>query len=125
MKVLIVEDDLEQANAYVKALEAHFDSCEVALTIEDATEKVTQRQFDLVVLDLFLPDGTSVALAHQIRLRNATTAILSVSVADPTEQVDFYPYVMSSDHFLRKPVPMGEFTARACYLASQRRRAPE
>ena len=57
MNILLVEDDLQLGKALCRGLElAGFNPCWVRL-LADAKLQLTSRNFDLMLLDLGLPDG--------------------------------------------------------------------
>ncbi|ARE41976.1 hypothetical protein RGUI_3835 [Rhodovulum sp. P5] len=119
---MIVEDDLRQAGAYVGALKDSLDGCEVAVTLADARARIMRKRFDLVVLDLFLPDGDTVALSHDIKLRHPQTPIISITATDVFAWGNRYPTMMRTDFLLRKPVAMGELARLASLLCGDRPR---
>lgn len=115
MRVLIVEDDLDQAleiKGFLRKINAQ---CEVAQSIKDGMANILRMSFDLIVLDLMLPDGNTASLSHIIRLRHPDTPILFITgykVMPKGEYVD----VLSSDFLLRKPLKEREFIAIAEHL---------
>jgi DNA-binding response OmpR family regulator len=115
MHTLIVEDDLALAEAFETALEPQVASVDTARSIEDAIDLVMRRNYDLVVLDFFLPDGNTAGVSDLVRLRNPKAAIISVTGSRIFASGQHNKWV-SSDYFLRKPVDMQEFADIASYL---------
>lgn len=115
MRVLIVEDDPQQAEEYRLALAAKAEYCEISRTISDAMSVILRRSFDLVVLDILLPDGNTLSLADYLRMRHPDTAILSITGSNIFPCGD-HVGKMSTDYLLRKPLQQHEFAEIACYL---------
>ena len=56
MRVLQIEDDVSTAQAVAKTLEAKGFQCDTASLGEDAIGLATQNRYDLILLDIMLPD---------------------------------------------------------------------
>ncbi len=115
MRTLIVEDDCTLADQFETVLGNASQSLDTARTVKDAMELVMRRHYDLVVLDFFLPDGTSAGLSDLVRFRNPKAAIISItgSTVFPCGQ---HGEMVSCDYFLRKPVPPEELAVIAGHL---------
>ena len=67
VKVLLVEDEAFIAMAIIdKLIEAGAETVEHALSLQEAGETLKQLSFDVAILDLRLPDGSSDDLAVQL-----------------------------------------------------------
>lgn len=74
--LLIVEDDVELAEGIKMAFEDegfHFTICQ---TIQDARARISEKQFDLMILDINLPDGSGLTLCKEIRSFNKVPIML-------------------------------------------------
>lgn len=69
--LLVVEDDLETAEVLVTALESRNYDVDCATTGQAALEHLQLRDYDLVTLDLNLPDINGIAIVEQIRQQEA------------------------------------------------------
>ena len=67
MKVLIVEDDVSVTEVIANGIEDLNHGVETALTGEDTLKKVKKKRFDLVLLDLYLPDCRGYELIPQLK----------------------------------------------------------
>jgi len=67
MNVLVVEDDVSVAQVIAESIEGYEHSVETAFTGRDALEKVRQKNFELVLLDIYLPDCMGYELIPQIK----------------------------------------------------------
>ena len=115
MDILIVEDDFYHARRYATALENIGAQCEVSGTLQDAMAMVLRTRYDLIIMDLFLPDGNTISLSDYVRMRYPDTAQLSVtgsSVFACGEHAD----TMNIDYLLRKPVKIDELVEISRHL---------
>ena len=111
MNILLVEDDLQLGKALCRGLElAGFNPCWVRL-LADAKQQLASRNFDLMLLDLGLPDGDG----HQelIAWRNAGESI-PIIILTSRNQMDNLVSSLDSgaDDFLTKPFAMPELISR-------------
>ncbi len=67
MNVLVVEDDDSSAEPIAGIIKAWDHKVEVSGTGKDALEKARKKHFDLVLLDIFLPDCKGHDLIPQLR----------------------------------------------------------
>ena len=67
MNVLVVEDDDSNAEPIAGIIKAWDHKVEVSGTGKDALEKARRKHFDLVLLDIFLPDCKGHDLIPQLR----------------------------------------------------------
>ena len=79
--VLIIEDDVDQAALCARVLSAREFQPIVAGTIAEGLAQALARRFDLIVLDLKLPDGDGFQLCRRLReeRRTRTTPIVMVT----------------------------------------------
>jgi DNA-binding response OmpR family regulator len=76
MKILLVEDDGETAEAVSGGLELEGHDVTVAGDTESALRGMARETFDTVVLDLSLPRGSGYDVLEQIRSTHASTRVL-------------------------------------------------
>lgn len=111
MNILLVEDDLQLGKALCRGLElAGFNPCWVRL-LADAKLQLASRNFDLMLLDLGLPDGDG----HEelITWRNMGETI-PIIILTARNQMDNLVSSLDSgaDDFLTKPFAMPELISR-------------
>lgn len=77
-KILIVEDDPFLLDIYKTKLEASGFGVDVATTGEDCLDKIKEKKYDLMVLDIVLPriDGWEILAKINEQKRNGTNANL-------------------------------------------------
>ena len=118
MRVLIVEDSLPLAQALTRGLAAEGYACDHAADGERALAFLGSFDYDLVVLDLMLPEIDGLAVLRNLRARNDAVRVLVLSsrdqVADRVTALD-----AGADDYLVKPFAFDELLAR---LRALRRR---
>ena len=111
MRVLVVEDDLALAEALTSLLAAAGYAVDTLHDGASAEVLVAVEHFDLVILDLNLPqmDGLSVLRAMRARSNPAAVLILTAKGAheDRVRGLD-----LGADDYMTKPFDIGEFEAR-------------
>lgn len=111
MKILFVEDEpvlLEEMETYFSSLDF---ICEQAATFCIAEQKLRDYIYDIVVLDITLPDGTGINLIEDIRKCNIETGIVILSARD-TLQDKLNALNRGADDYLTKPFYLEELSAR-------------
>jgi DNA-binding response OmpR family regulator len=110
-KVLVIEDD----KSIVDLLEIHLKdlSCDVTTTLDGAEglRKATSETFDLIVLDIMLPNVNGLDICKEVRKRDIYTPVLMLT--SKSEEVDkVIGLEIGADDYLPKPFSIREFIAR-------------
>lgn len=110
-KVLLVEDDAELAGLVVRLLGVQaMDVCHVA-TAQAARQALAQQRFDVLVLDIMLPDGNGLDLCRELRSSQPALPVLMLSArGDTIDRV--LGLEIGADDYLAKPFDAAELTAR-------------
>ncbi len=119
MNILIVEDEITLAGEIKRFLEKEGFTCEEAHTGRVASDKIFSNEYDLILLDLGLPDYEGIQLLKEsINNKNsASIIILSArsSLEDRIKGLD-----IGADDYLPKPFSLVELKSRI--LAVTRRK---
>lgn len=111
MKVLIIEDDLLLQQGLYKGLISEGYICEVAHSVATAKSHLTSSNFDLMIVDLGLPDGLGFDIIRFCKINKIEPAILILTardtVNDRVEGLD-----CGADDYLIKPFALEELLAR-------------
>jgi len=111
MRVLLVEDEDRIASFVVKGLQAEGHTVDRAASVESALSLVSQRSFDMVLLDLLLPDGHGSDVLRALRASDREVPVIVLSalgeVDDKVALLD-----LGADDYLTKPFAMRELSAR-------------
>lgn len=111
MNILLVEDDLQLGKALCRALElAGFNLCWVRL-LTDAENKLSPGGFDLMLLDLTLPDGDGLQKLIAWRAAGQNIPIIILTARDRIESL-VNSLDSGADDFLAKPFALPELISR-------------
>lgn len=111
MRLLVVEDEPDLAHAVLDHLRSQAHAVDHATTLEEAEAAVRATRYDLVLLDLRLPDGDGLSLVRGLRDRSSATAVLIVTARDRImERIEGLK--AGADDYLVKPYDLDELTAR-------------
>jgi two-component system cell cycle response regulator CtrA len=111
MRVLLVEDDLTVARGVALALKAHGAIVDQADTGEEAIDLARHYDYDILVLDLMLPDVEGSEVVRRLRAARVETPILVMSgVNRPQARVKCLG--LGADDFITKPFDTQEMSAR-------------
>jgi DNA-binding response OmpR family regulator len=110
-ELLVVEDDETIGAALTTGLRAHGHAITWHRTARGAMSAVNGRGFDLVLLDLGLPDLDGVELCRRIRAAQPGTVIVMLTAR--AEEMDVVVGLEAgADDYLTKPFRFGELLAR-------------
>jgi len=111
MRVLIVEDAADVSEAIAIRLGKFGMACDVADTCETAEDYLAVQRYDVVVLDINLPDRNGTELLQDMRSAGNRTPVLMLtalfSVDDRVTALD-----LGADDYLIKPFDQRELEAR-------------
>lgn len=111
MKLLIVEDNQQLVDEISKYLKENGFVVEISSTLQDSKDRVEIYEYDLVILDLGLPDGDGLDLIPRIKARNSETAIIILTAKDALD-TKVKGLETGADDYLTKPFHMAELNAR-------------
>ncbi len=111
MKILIVEDEIELLDSICSYLKNEDFICEKASTFFEAEDKLISFNYDIILLDITLPDGSGIDLLKLIKEKSPTTGVLIVSAKnsldDKLEGLD-----LGADDYITKPFHLAELNSR-------------
>jgi len=109
-KLLLLDDDPEIRAMVRDALSQEGYAVTAVDTIQAARDATAQTQFDLLVLDVMLPDGNGLKFARQVRAVCDVGVIMLTGLGDETDRVLGLEVV--ADDYIVKPFLLREFRAR-------------
>ncbi|EDQ04061.1 Transcriptional regulatory protein tctD [Sulfitobacter indolifex] len=119
MKFLLVEDNPDLAQAVVSRLRLDGHVIDHAEKLDDASAFVATGEYDLILLDIMLPDGDGRDFLKQQRARGLDTPVIVLTarsqVSDRVGSLD-----LGADDYLTKPFDHAELEAR-CRAVLRRR----
>jgi len=115
MRLLIVEDDAPLASGLRRILEAEGHAVDVTGRGEDAVSAAASERFDLVILDVGLPQMDGFEVLRRFRAAaSGRSAPMQVLVLTARDAVDdrVHGLDLGADDYMVKPFAMPELTAR-------------
>ena len=111
MRVLLVEDDLTAARGITMVLKSGSAVVDHVDTGEEALELLRHYEYDLLVLDLMLPDMEGFEVLRRMRLARNNTSVLVLTGLARTE-AKVRALGMGADDVMSKPFDRAELLAR-------------
>ena len=109
-RILIVEDERDIVKHLKVLLEEEGFSVTGAATRAEAQDALERQPFDLILLDLMLPDGSGYALCTEIRRREDTPVIFLTAMDDEASIVTGFN--LGADDYITKPFKPMELVSR-------------
>jgi len=111
MKILLVEDDRKIGQFVKRGLEEVSYTCDWVRTRKEAHDATVESSFDVIVLDIGLPDGNGLQLLTEWRKTKLTTHVLILSARHEVDD-KINGLNLGADDYLTKPFSFGELLAR-------------
>lgn len=116
MRLLLVEDTQDVAEAIGASFSRRGDAVDCAATVAEARDALAVQDYDVVMLDINLPDGTGTDVLTAMRSAHDPTPVLMLTAR--TEVDDRVSALDSgADDYLVKPFDLRELEARVRALA--------
>ncbi len=120
MSVLLVEDEPSVVSVLKRGLaEYGFNNISVASDGLTGLQMATGYPFDLIILDVMLPNMDGIQVCKRIRTSDQKTPILMLTALDSTENI-VVGLESGADDYLVKPFKMAELAARLKTLLRRR-----
>ena len=113
VKILIIEDepDIRRNLEYNLGREG-FNASSVG-SLDEADEKLKSKKFDLILLDLMLPDGSGLDLCKKIKSNSETEATPIIILTAKDDEVDkVVGFELGADDYVTKPFSVRELILR-------------
>ena len=111
MKALIIEDSLELANSLVNFFRIDGHVTDHAEDLQTAEEHISVSKFDIVLLDIMLPDGDGRDFLKKIRKKNNNVPVIVMTAkTEISDKVDLLD--IGADDYIIKPFDKSELEAR-------------
>lgn len=111
MRILILEDNQIIAMGLEKTLSEHGFAVDVFHSVEDANHAIQTQSFDLLLLDLGLPDGDGLHVLRALRQQNSVMPVLIITARDQLSE-RIKGLNDGADDYLCKPFELDEVVAR-------------
>lgn len=111
MKILIVEDEPELRKTIEASLLREKFIVEVAADYKSALEKVSDYDYDCILLDIMLPGGSGLDLLRELKRLHRSDSVLIISAKDSLDD-KVTGLELGADDYLTKPFHLAELNAR-------------
>ncbi len=111
MKVLIIEDEFELLIAISNFLTRENYICELASNYAKAEDKLAAYEYDIILLDITLPDGNGLELLNRIKKRQRSACVIIISAKNSLDD-RILGLDLGADDYLTKPFSLSELNAR-------------
>jgi two-component system OmpR family response regulator len=111
MRILLIEDDTVLGAAVRDEIAAAGHSVDWVTRLDAAGDAVRAAAFDLVLLDLMLPDGRGIGFLKTLRARGDVTPVIILTALDQvSDRIEGLN--AGADDYLVKPFDLAELSAR-------------
>ena len=109
-RILLLEDDLSLINGLSFAFKKQGFELDVARTIKEADTLWTDGKYDLLVLDVSLPDGSGFEFCHKVR-QISKVSIIFLTASDEETSI-IMGLDIGGDDYITKPFKLGVLMSR-------------
>lgn len=109
-KILLLEDDLSLINGLSFAFKKQGFELNIARTLKEADALWTNGKYDLLVLDVSLPDGTGFEFCQKVRLTSKVPIIFLTASDEETSII--MGLDIGGDDYITKPFKLGVLISR-------------
>ncbi len=111
MRILIIEDEQKLAEILLRSLRGEGFTVDVAMNAEDGFHLAADDHYDLVILDLLLPDGSGTEVLRRLRQNHHKVPVLVLTARGDIE-TKVENFDAGADDYLTKPFALPELLVR-------------
>lgn len=111
MNVLVVEDEKDLLEAIGTFLKSSSMECDLAKDLQEALSCIGAKEYDAIVLDIGLPDGSGFRVIEEMQKKDHQTGIVIVSARNSLDD-RLTGLNIGADDYITKPFYMPELVAR-------------
>lgn len=111
MRILLVEDDISTAKSIELSLAAEGIVCDIAPTGEEGLDYANMYEYDIIILDMMLPDISGFEVLRNFRKNNVKTPVMILSGISSSDS-KIKGLGIGADDYVTKPFNRGELVAR-------------
>lgn len=111
MRLLVIEDNIELSKSMKKGLENMNFKVDISNTGEEGEEKASINEYDVILLDLNLPDTDGIKVLKYLRKKSIETPIIIITARDNVSDLAI-GLDNGADDYITKPFQLLEVRAR-------------
>ncbi|SEH74654.1 DNA-binding response regulator, OmpR family, contains REC and winged-helix (wHTH) domain [Paenimyroides aquimaris] len=111
MKILVIEDEVQLQRIIVEFLNNEKILVESATTFKEALDKIISFDYDCILLDIMLPDGSGMDILKELKKLQSKASVIILSAKDSVED-KVEGLLVGADDYLAKPFHFAELLAR-------------
>ena len=111
MKILVIEDELQLQKNIKESLEKENYLVESASDYHEAIEKVLVYDYDCILLDIMLPQGSGIDILNELKKQQKQGNVIIISAKDSLDD-KLAGLELGADDYLTKPFHLAELNAR-------------
>lgn len=111
MKLLLIEDNLPLQEEIKSFLKEEGYLVETTSTYSSASDKIHTYDYDLVIVDIGLPDGSGFDIVKELKVKKSSSGILIISAKNAISD-KVLGLELGADDYITKPFHFAEFNAR-------------
>ncbi len=116
MRVLLIEDDTVLGTAVRDQIKAEGHSVDWVTRLDEAGDYLVSASYDLLLLDLMLPDGRGLKFLREMRGRGDVTPVIILTAMDQiSDRIEGLN--AGADDYMVKPFDLSELSARLAAVA--------
>ncbi|MGM5631095.1 response regulator transcription factor [Apibacter raozihei] len=111
MKILVIEDEPELCQVICQSLEKEMHIVESANNYKTGLDKIISFDYDCILLDIMLPDGSGMDLLKNLKNEGKKDSVIIISAKDSLDD-KIEGLDLGADDYLTKPFHLAELHAR-------------
>ncbi len=115
MKLLIIEDEQELAASILAYLRQENYTCDLAPGYNEAMKKIESWDYDCIILDITLPDGSGLHLLQDLKNNKKSDGVIIISAKNSIND-RITGLKLGADDYLTKPFHLSELAARVAAI---------
>ena len=110
-RILLVDDDMDTCLTFKKMLEEQDFDVHAFVRSQDVLENFMPRAYDLVVLDVKMPNIDGIKLYHQLKKVDKNVKVCFIT-ASAGYYIERFPELKEEKCFMQKPISLNNFVDR-------------
>jgi DNA-binding response OmpR family regulator len=110
-RILLVDDDMDTCLTFKKMLEEQDFDVHAFVRPQDVLENFMPGTYDLVVLDIKMPNIDGIKLYHQLRKVDKNVKVCFITASEEY-YIEHFPELKEEKCFMQKPISLNNFVDR-------------